>query len=369
MKDRSLQEPVFDEMRELYAEIDERQNRPIDSAVKGGVSVVTDSYRQMKKLLRIEQFVERVASGKVLLYGDLLQAKKANHEALKLREPEFALLKSSTAIQLSDRLVYSPYVSAFFNACKEKGVLDQPLTDPFFPLFGMSDGSIRREGYLFDEVVRELKVLLSSAQLKTDVRVRHAAADRDFDSAIEYTNFLFDTYKKLFVIRLDIGYLVPTSPNKKPTFPESDRQRIKDEFVLLIKRLGRKNKYPEFAGHLAKLEFGEDRGYFMHAVLLLDGRQKVNTSNWLAVVDDAWSQKITRGKGVVYDCSQHRVRNPVFPDKGLGLVHRGTAKHRAFERWIVGYVAKSSRYVRVNVPSRERVFFRGIIPRGWRESV
>ena len=358
MKERKLAKPFFDETRELYEELERRQNRFVESAAKEGAMIVPEGRWQAIKLGKLEKFVERIAANTAPNFSSLELHREKPPQEKSLLEEYFLQMRGAQAL-LCEQLEHSPYVSVFFRACRELGVFGQDLNKAFHPSMTPGEGRFMYQYELYNDVIKRVGELLETPQVKEEIRERVADAGNNYNSAIRYIDHLLEKYPKIFVLRIDFGYHLSLSIKDENEFLKIGIDQLNKDFTGLIKKLGRQKEYPEFIGHLAKIEFGKDRGYAMHAILLLDGSQDISESDWISMLEDLWVNKVTLGKGTAYNCRQED--DSTSPEKGYGLVVGGSPKHRDFERWMIGYVAKSCRFIRVKVGYRKRSFFKGTI--------
>lgn len=208
--------------------------------------------------------------------------------------------------------------------------------------------------------VDELRKRLNNDYLQMRVANRYKNAYKNFISGRDYVDELFNCYSKLNVIRIELGYKY--QPNGIAV-PIEEAQRDIKALLAQVK------KHPAFehcVGYLGKIEFGYDKGYHFSFIFLFDG-SKVNKDFYrCGLIGKLWCNEINPEFGTYHNCNRNKAEYKAF--NGIGMVHYDDLKKREnLVKHVIGYVTKSEQMVMVKPGKRDRVFFRGRIPKHVRE--
>lgn len=143
----------------------------------------------------------------------------------------------------------------------------------------------------------------------------------------QYIDRLFDSYGRVLVLRQDFHYRVGIFPSMT---------RIKRDRDSLIRYL--RDQQLGFIGFIWRLEYGIDKGYHLHTVILLDANQVQRDIRLGYAIGAHWKDVITNGQGTHYNCNacKHDYRN-----LGIGKIHWDDSERRANFESAVLYLAKA----------------------------
>lgn len=259
-------------------------------------------------------------------------------------------------------LEYSPLLSQVIRTAYDLGLDLQPLIKPSDSW--LSSGEWTAPGLVpqtkvFDELLSRVTAEGRRPSVALECRRWRAQADADFRSATTYLDACLRDEPQLYVLRMNLGYwgALLSGPPRLPMF--GDVQDIKGRFGRFAKELSR-GASEAIVGYLARLDFGSQKGFFYHVVILLRGAEAHCAPDWCEHLGRRWVSSSPEGQGAYTGC------NWVFhdPAASIGLIDAGRGADRvAMERWVLSYLTLSSRYARVRLKPRQRVFTRGTLPR------
>ena len=142
----------------------------------------------------------------------------------------------------------------------------------------------------------------------------------------QYIEGLFDKHGRALVLRMDFSYRADFYPRMT---------RIKRDRDTLIRYL--RDQQKGFLGFIWRMEYGIDKGYHLHTVILLNANQVQRDIRLGLVIGKYWNDVITEGNGLHYNCNAYKGS---YRDCGIGEIHwKDTDKRASFERAAL-YLAK-----------------------------
>lgn len=142
----------------------------------------------------------------------------------------------------------------------------------------------------------------------------------------QFIDRLFDHHGRVLALRMDFSYRAGCFPTMT---------RIKRNRDTLIRYL--RDQQPGFIGFIWRLEYGIDKGYHLHTVILLNANQVQRDIRIGQVIGTYWNKVITEGGGLHYNCNAYKSN---YRDCGIGEIHwKDIDKRAIFERAAL-YLAK-----------------------------
>ena len=142
----------------------------------------------------------------------------------------------------------------------------------------------------------------------------------------QYIDGLFNNHGRVLVLRMDFSYRADFYPRMT---------LIKRHRDTLIRYL--RDQQQGFLGFIWRMEYGIDKGYHLHTVILFNANQVQRDIRLGLVVGKYWNEVITEGNGLHYNCNAHKGS---YRDCGIGEIHwQDSDKRASFERAAL-YLAK-----------------------------
>lgn len=111
-------------------------------------------------------------------------------------------------------------------------------------------------------------------------------------------------------------------------------------------------------GFAIKLEYGLDKGYHFHVIVILNGDVVCRHAAIADMICDSWNRYITGGKGGSYNCFRSTYVKP-----GIGSVrYNDEQKLKTLKDLVVPYVTKPDFYVGMAKPEAHRSFWKSQPP-------
>ena len=219
-----------------------------------------------------------------------------------------------------------------------------------------SQGPIARpnERELFVDFVRRIQARASEKKYRSRSYAEKRKFGRRLASVHQYVCGLFRNYNALLVLRLDLRL------QEKSIFSSdaSDAKRILSRF--LNNSRGRPLLFRHLLGHIWRLEFHPNAGFFFHVVLVFDGHAELRTPTDLSKEIGAyWVKEICDNQGDYFDWSL--IKEP-RKSVGIGRVRWNDDSAIQTLKQSINILAESERYVRAKCLAHERCFGMGNLP-------
>lgn len=119
-------------------------------------------------------------------------------------------------------------------------------------------------------------------------------------------------------------------------------------------------------GYIAKLEYGIEKGLHFHLVFFFDGSRRDGAKDiYLAQqIGEYWVNVITKGRGDYWNVNAHRHEYERKDIRGIGLINaHQIAQINNLKELVVGYLCKSSQFIRPKIGPDIRLIRRGNLPK------
>lgn len=194
---------------------------------------------------------------------------------------------------------------------------------------------------------------------KQEIWAFEKPARENCDSLVSLIRANLATCHHLLVLRIDLGYAQhycdpALSGEQAVSYEEVRRHRI--ALIRFIKRRLPKGAY---RGYAMKLEFGLDKTYHYHVLVMLNGDVVREAATISRLIGEHWKQCITEGKGGAYNCNAAS-----YKESGIGSVKYYDEKKRTIlETIVAAYVTKPDFYIRMTKSDGHRAFWKSLPPK------
>ena len=181
------------------------------------------------------------------------------------------------------------------------------------------------------DIVRELEeiqALLDKQNASRD-RLRNA----NFTTACKLVDEAFVFSSKVLAIRLDLGYAKGAHP--LPRYGEKDDSKSEkradlEAFLSHLRKIltfMKKTYGLNRLAYILKIEYGLQKGYHAHLLLLLNGHRHQQDISIAQQLGEEWSNDITQGTGAYWNCNAHKNH---YQENAIGMIHRKDDIKRGF---------------------------------------
>lgn len=220
-----------------------------------------------------------------------------------------------------------------------------------------------------EEVVRWVDVLngcvsalrkeAQGTKFKATLNDFHRSANKNFRELSRYLDAQFEEHSRLLVIRLDLGY------QKAHNWPESTETgvgyaEVKVHWKDMLKYLSCKLPDDCFVGFAWKLEFGLEKSFHYHLLLLLDGSKVREDVTIAKLIGEHWRKVITAGKGLYYNCNAFKSGYKIC---GIGMINHYDTEMREGLKKAALYLTKIDYFIKLLAPGKDRTFGKGNMPK------
>ena len=168
---------------------------------------------------------------------------------------------------------------------------------------------------------------------------------RNTESITQYINDIFDTYSRVLVVRLDVGY-------EKDTYDQLDTPEViedRDVFLAAVRR-----RYPDLIGYVWALEYGKKRRYHYHMALLFNGSRHQQDVSLAQALGELW-QELSHAAGTYYNCNASKDK---YDHCYLGIVNHWDREKRYYMEKFISYLCKGDPLIDTLISKRQRCFGR-----------
>lgn len=144
---------------------------------------------------------------------------------------------------------------------------------------------------------------------------KHALTRREQErqqSIEQYIDKCFALHSRLLILRVDFGYRLNVFPDMDVTM------RHRDKLVRYLRETYKQLHHNAYIGLLWKLEYGHDKGYHLHTLIVLDGSKVQQDVTHAMIIGDYWTDHITDGDGLYYNCNADKDK---YRRCGIGMVN------------------------------------------------
>lgn len=248
---------------------------------------------------------------------------------------------------------FNPYVDEFVKLASERDLFEWQGVMP-----EQSDADIVKRIDALNGFVDALRKTGNSAKFKKTTSDFERPSNKNYSELCKYIDAHFKVYSRLLVLRIDLGYKKdqswPDSAGNSVTYENAKKHR-----TLLLSYMKKVLPQHSFVGFCWKLEYGLDKHWHYHWLLLLDGSLVREDVTIAKMIGDYWSNTITDGKGLYWNCNANKES---YKSCGIGMIgHYDTAARDGLKKAAL-YMTKTDYYVKLLTPGNGRIFGKGNMP-------
>lgn len=171
-----------------------------------------------------------------------------------------------------------------------------------------------------------------------------------FNSIREFINQCFALCSRPLILRLDFAYREYRCPDLKTV------TRHRDKLLRYLRETYNHQHHDAYIGLIWKLEYGPDKGYHLHTLIVLDGSKVQQDVSLARIIGDYWIDHITEGKGLYYNCNAEKHK---YPRCGIGMVdHWDSEKRDYLINNAASYLAKEDKLMQEMIQRESEHLFR-----------
>ena len=178
----------------------------------------------------------------------------------------------------------------------------------------------------------------------------YAYNQRNLREVHQLLNDLFAHYSKVLVVRLDLCF-------NDAYAHQLQQSHIKD-YIAKLRNYSRSNSiFNHMLTYLMKLEYGEQKGWHLHAMFFFDGNKVCKASYEAMQIGNYWVNTIV-GNNLAYYFNCHQRE---YEQIGIGMVEYHESDKRRILNDVVTYLCKSDEMTLSQFPLGQRTprtFFR-----------
>ncbi|MGL4667689.1 MAG: YagK/YfjJ domain-containing protein, partial [Saezia sp.] len=167
-------------------------------------------------------------------------------------------------------------------------------------------------------------------------------------SMIELIEYAFMRYRKVMVMRVDLGY-------KSECQEGITYEQAKNDMHRFLSSRRNSQIFEHEVGMAWKLERGV--AFHFHTLWLFNGHQVHKHAYKAEQICDRWI-RMTNGQGLAYNCNAHIQQ---YKKVGIGMIERNSSIGQEYLRQAAQYLCKEDPLVRAYTPSGFRIFGRSLL--------
>ncbi|MCK4153507.1 inovirus-type Gp2 protein [Ralstonia pseudosolanacearum] len=223
----------------------------------------------------------------------------------------------------------------------------------------LADGQLEDFAERLGNAVELIRKHGRSQSFRKEIQAFEKPASENYDSLVALIRANFAACHHLLILRIDLGYAqyyCDPALSGEQAVSYVDVRRHRHALIRFIKRRLPKGAY---RGYALKLEFGLDKTYHYHALVMLNGDVVREAATISKLIGDYWKQYITEGKGGAYNCNA-----ATYKESGIGSVRYFNEEKRAIlETVVAAYLTKADLYIRMTKPDGHRAFWKSLPPK------
>lgn len=254
----------------------------------------------------------------------------------------------------------NPYIKLYFEQASKRQLFGLP-----WDLHVLTDEECHARLDDLNDFVKEVRQIGCSADFKKIIGDFERASNKNYRELGKFLDAHFELYSRLLVLRIDLGYEKPKDwPDKlgdDVTYAD-----VKAHRLALVRHL--KNGLPpkSFINYALKLEFGLDKHWHYHLLVLLDGSVVREDVTIAMLIGEHWKKTITKGQGLYWNCNGSKES---YKCCGIGMLNHYDTDARQGLKKAALYITKTDYYVSLQVPGKDRIFWKGNLPKAKTTSV
>lgn len=256
---------------------------------------------------------------------------------------------------------FDEYLTSFRRVCESEGLFEMgPVWPPFSQQrlnYGVGDPAATWRVILINKLADAIRQDCS----KFDVVAKNRARVRDAEERLvcyrDYVLRVFDFYKRLVVLRIDLFY-------REGLSEQIEFDDIRSDVDRFLKGRRHNSIFYAMAGYVLKFEFGFKKGFHAHLILMFDGDLRDGRRHvYLAKqIGDYWVKNVTKGRGAFWNCNAQFNDYKKMGVCGIGLITRDDVNRLSnLTDRVLRYLCKSVQYARPQGVTDSKVIRRGLL--------
>ena len=313
-------------------------------------------------------------SSSLEIFLDLLTKERAQYEAIQsvLTDAPHAPKRIQSELQLYLTLLppilfridclnrtkyrYSPQVETFLDCLKANPIHDhvafRAICRYLKPARSSTSQELEQMRGFVSHFLSDLRTRLLNKSVQAQITKRERDAQDSFNRMRDYVNSLFAAHARYVVLRIDLGYLKDCGV---------ELEQVQRDLQHLRANMRHNAIFDDLEGHIAKIEFGLDKGFHIHLLLFFDGQKRTGFADisYAKRIGDYWVNSIAKPHGEYWNCNADKKQ---YQDRGLlgiGTVNISDVQTMDNLFTIVKYFSKAKQFIKLRSNPKIRMFRTG----------
>ncbi|MDR5855503.1 inovirus-type Gp2 protein [Caballeronia sp. LZ062] len=346
------------EALEALSRLDERLNH--ERVVHDG-ELRTLVHASSRYLFYIDQFVREIEQGARLGFVEELTpyAKKKRIRTFPLAKKYYRKLNDWLG-RYSERASYSTHIEAFYDACKELGLIGKNRFGFGEPGDTDIDNDIPYTSW-FNELVMKIHERCSRREFKERERLRRVREKEQIRRLEEFEAELFSLRgrSRWLVLSLTMEYRA----EYRRWITIDDVQKHRDKFFE--KRRSKRHLMSCVKAYVWAMEEGEKTGFHLHVLLFCECVTR-DDEGLAHQIGNYWNEEVTEGKGKFWNSNQEWLKSRYAKHGhgvGVGQIDRTNDGMREALRVNLRYVVKAEQFFQIRCDGNVRSFGMSGVPK------
>lgn len=326
----------------------------------------------------LEGFLDRLATEKngqevikkhfVAKCNDKIKSEKANTEYWEFVNswlggfvralPDLAHLFS----RLSSEYEFSIHIETFRAICRDRNFrLDDPFLRDYcqnprlyYSAYGEENGEQAR--VFINDFFKDLRLRLQELKTRRKVLDARKSAESNAKKYCEYVKKHFAARTPINAIRIDLSY------DKSIQIGIEDLIRDLEHFHANMRN--KPKLFKGLLGYIEKIEYGLNKGFHAHVLLLFSSGRKSNADVYLAEeIGRYWVDQITDGRGRYWNVNANKKHFEELRRLGIGEIHAHDEESINHLCHIVTYMCKVEQFIKPLASPKTKLLRRGKMPK------
>lgn len=205
---------------------------------------------------------------------------------------------------------------------------------------------------VFNNLLDLIRIKEQSPQFKQKLALRKDKSSKRYRGAKSYVGRLFDNHSVLEVIRIDLSFRNDLAISMAAEGAKEYFQKFKNNLR------GKPSLFDDMVGHIWKLGWAPEKGFYFHLILLFVDSDTFNSENVARQIGEYWIQKICNGNGVFMNSnvSEHSDRN-----LGTGKIKADESEKMKILVSVAERMAKMDQYLQPTPLGEGKLFGHGAL--------
>ncbi|QNK67609.1 inovirus-type Gp2 protein [Variovorax sp. PAMC26660] len=214
---------------------------------------------------------------------------------------------------------------------------------------------------LLNNVVYAIRSEGGSLEFKEKLRRQKDLVEQRNGLITKFLGTHFLNHRRILVLRVDLGWNTPAEGTWDALEGSVSYAEVREAREALIAYL--RKRFPKtLVGYALRLEYGLDKGFHYHLLVLLKGSKHRRDELLAREIGEYWKEVITAQRGHYYNCHVNKESYRQRGLLGIGMIHRRDPLGRKNLERTACYLRKHDPFIKAHMPQGDLTFWRSEMP-------